>query len=174
MIVVVDIVRKVVAATAKRYGGDVFFFHGHIREIASELTERSRTAEYRKQKYPCIMLLEDFRETHATGKAWDMEAALQLLIVASSDQNYTPDTRIEKVFAQVLYPVYDAFIESLKSSIHIQSIPESNLKYQKIDRHRCTSAFNEAAKSQGLATLFADHLDAVELNLDLKLIENCI
>jgi hypothetical protein len=165
--------RKIVESTAKRYGSEVFFFHGHIREIAAELMERSKTAEYREKKYPCIMLLEDFRETSAPGKIWDMEASLQILIVATSDINHSPDMRIEKVFKPVLYPVYDAFIFSVQNSTGIQSVPANNLKYQKIDRHRCTSAFNEAAKSQGLASLFADHLDAIEIVLDVKLIENC-
>jgi hypothetical protein len=173
MIVVVDIIRKVVESTALKYGDDVFFFHGHIREIANELVNRSKTAEYREQKYPCIMLLEDFRETHLDDKAWDMEADIQILIVAGSDINYTPDTRIERVFKPVLYPICDAMIHSLKDSPRILSIPKTNLRYQKIDRHRCASVFNEAAKSQGMAALFTDYLDAIEVNLNLKLLENC-
>lgn len=173
MIAVVDIIRKIVEATAKKHESEVFFFHGHIREIAAELMERSKTAEYREKKYPCIMLLEDFRETRTSNKIWEVEADLQILIVASSDINYTPDMRIENVFKPVLYPVCDAFIYALQNSVNIQSVPNDNLKYQKIDRHRCTSAFNEAAKSQGLAALFADYLDAIELNISIKLIENC-
>ncbi|MDR1340828.1 MAG: hypothetical protein LBK58_12355 [Prevotellaceae bacterium] len=170
--------RKVVERTAKRYGSDVLFFHGHIHEIAVELKQRSDSAKYREQKYPCIMMLEDFRETHSTGKPWDMEADVQVLIVAGSDMNYTSDERIEKVFKPVLYPICDAFISALKGSSRILSVPSSNLRYLKIDRHKCTSAFlrevsyaNESTKSQNTAALLADHLDAIELNLNLKLME---
>jgi hypothetical protein len=173
MIVVVDIIRKIVESTAKKYGSDVFFFHGHIREIASELMERSKTAEYRSKKYPCIMLLEDFRETYTFNKIWTLEADLQILAVATSDINYSPDMRIDNVFKPTLYPICDAFVYSLQNSVNILSIPKDNLKYQKIDRHRCTSAFNAAVKSQGLNALFADYLDAVEMNLNIKVIENC-
>jgi hypothetical protein len=173
MIAVVDTIRKIAASTAKKYGKEIYFFHGHILEIAAELMERSKTAEYRKKKYPSLILLEDFVETHNTNTAWDMEANLQILIVASSDINYTPDLRIEKVYKPVLYPICDAFVYALQNSVNIQSIPKDNLKYQKIDRHRCTSAFNEAAKAQKLTAIFADHLDAVEINLNIKITKNC-
>ena len=172
--IVVDEVAKLVERTSKLYGSDVFFFHGHIREISNELIERSKTAEYRSQKYPCIMLLQDFAEVRNSNNPWNVEARLQLLIVAVSDNTYAAPTRLEKVYKPTLYPIYDAFITALKKSPSILSIPITNIQHEKIDRLSMTSAFNEAALSQGIKTLFNDHLDGIEIrNLNLKITENC-
>lgn len=172
--IVTDIFKKLVEQTAAIYGSNIFFFHGHIREIANELIERSKTAEYRSQKYPSIMLLHDFPEIREAAQPWDVEANLQILIVAVSDNTFDAATRLEKVYKPTLYPIYQAFVQALKKCPDILSIPVTNILHEKIDRLSMSNAFNEAALSQGIQPLFADHLDGIEIrNLNLKLIKNC-
>ena len=174
MLSVVDEMRRIVESAKKRLGSPLFFFHGHIKSISSELSNRSITKEYREQKYPCIMLLQDFAEHRLRNKAWDIESRIQLLIVSGSSNEWDEPTRLEKIFKPVLYPIYEAFIKSLENSSTVLSVPFGNLSHEKIDRYRMSSALNEACLSQGIKALFNDHLDGIEIrNLNLKLIENC-
>jgi hypothetical protein len=173
MIVVTDILSQIVQKTALIYGKPVHFFFGHIFDISAELMERSKTVTYRGLKYPSIMLLQDFSEKYQQGKAWDCEADLQILIVAASDNKFSPENRKENVFRPVLYPIYEAFIKALKRTPAVLSSPETNILNTKTDRPAMSLALNAETRKEGIPALFADHLDGIEVRLSLKLFENC-
>lgn len=172
--IVVDVIDDIVKETSLIYGSSIFFFHDHIQSISEALSNRELSREYAKQKYPCIMLLQDFSEDVFYNNSFDIKANLQLLIVANSYDSWDANIRLEKVYKPVLYPIYNSFIKALQNSTTIQTIPLNSIKHQKIDRLRLSNSLNEVAKSQGIKAIFNDYLDGIEIrNLNLIIKENC-
>jgi hypothetical protein len=169
MITVVDLFRHIVGKTSDKVKdvikSDVFYQFGHIAEINNTLKSYSATAEFSKQKYPAIFLLQDFIEQKLENPAIETQVNLQLLIVAASDKSYRASERYEKVFKPVLYPVYETLIKVIKQDSRLIN-EYGNIPHNKIDR-LLISGFQMKTQS-GTANLFSDYLDAIEIN-NLKL-----
>jgi hypothetical protein len=173
MIAVIDEARKLVESTAKLYGSEVFFFHGHLRDIAANFSLMDTTSRWKSQKYPCIVLLQDFaveRPSAKSHKPYQARCKTQWLILADSDATYTPEQRYDKVYTPVLYPIYEAFVKSLAQS----KVVVGDTSHTQIDRLRMTNSFNEAATAQGLKAALNDYLDGIEVrDLNLELRKKC-
>jgi hypothetical protein len=173
MIVIVDEARRLVEYTAKLYGGDVFFFHGHLKDIADNFSLMDATNRWRNQKYPCMVLLQDFaveRPDRRAGKAYEVRGKTQWLILAESNPEYIPEDRIAKVYKPVLYPIYEAFLTALAQA----KVVIGSTAHTQIDRLRMTSSFSEAIAMQGVKSSFNDYLDGIEIrDLNLELRKKC-
>lgn len=173
MIVVVDELRKLVASTEKIYGKSLFFFHGHLKDISANFSLMGSTNEWSKQKYPCVVLLQDFavERPQRSRELYEAKARLQLLILAQSNPGYIPEQRLSQVFKPVLYPIYEAFATALSHS----RVLVGDTSHTQVDRLRMHRALSEAALAQGDKALFNDHLDGIEVrNLELKFRKNCM
>jgi hypothetical protein len=175
MIAVVDVIGDVVSATSaevsKRYGFNVFYQYGHIREISQTLQSYSATSEYRAKKYPAVFLLQDFAERMGA-KGGEVSVRLMLLIVAASGSGYRSQERYTKVFKPVLYPIYGELMQQIGKDSRIRT-PYGVAPHEKIDRPFLSNALVEYT-TKGEALLFNDCLDAVELRaLELKIREQC-
>jgi len=176
MIAVVDFIGNVVKTasllTQKEIGKEVFYQYGHIREINETLTSYSKTEEFRKQKYPAIFLLQDFAEKMGIDEQYETKVSLQLLIVSGSATEYRSADRYEKVFKPILYPIYSNFIKSLGQNPDLMK-SYNGFPHEKIDRPLVSGALVETTK--GVANLFNDNLDAIEIrNLNLIILKKCI
>lgn len=172
MIVVVDEIKKVVERASKIYESDIYFYHDHIKAISEILIMKSQTKDSRETKYPCVMLLHDFAERYEKDMPYDLSCRLQLLIVSDGSKlSDTAEQRINSVYKQKLYPIYEALIKAFNKS---PLLSLSTFSHDKIDRIRLQSALNEACLQQGIKALFSDVLDGIEIrNLDLKITQNC-
>jgi hypothetical protein len=168
---VVDIIGGVVERTAQRIKNitPLYYSYGHIREVIDVLASYSKTEEFSKQKYPRIILLQDFVEKRGTSPDLDAELSLQLLIVAGSNATYRAVDRMSNVFKPVLYPIYEAFIKELSS---IGIFWREGFPHEKIDRLMLSNALGAAMAAGDTKSLLNDHLDGIEIrNLNLKLIK---
>jgi hypothetical protein len=165
MIAVVDIIGDVVRATSARvqqkHGFEVFYQHGHIREISQTLQSYSATSEFRSRKYPAVFLLQDFAE-RVGAKYGEVGVRLMLLIVAESGSEYRSPERYEKVFKPVLYPIYGELMRQIGKDARL-SVPYGGAPHDKVDRLFLSSALVEHT-TKGEALLFNDHLDAIEVS----------
>jgi hypothetical protein len=171
MIAVVDLIGDIVAKTSNRIKQSstneilqekgVFYQFGHIKEINNILVSFDKTTEYKKQKYPAILLLQDFIEKTVTKAPYVRQANLQLLIVAGSTSNNRTSQRYEKVFMPVLYPIYETFMKVLRNESRLYW-EYGDIPHIKIDRPNI-SGFT--IRQQGeTKNLFSDFLDAIEIN----------
>jgi hypothetical protein len=177
MMAVVDYIGGVVAQASEKVkpiiGSDVFYQFGHIREIADTLQSYSNTAEFRRQKYPAVFLLQDFLERKGTRTDIETEVTLQLLIVAASTQKARSADRYRDVFKPILYPIYEALIKTLNSD-PVLDTPYSGVPHEKVDRPLVSGALSEPTTGAN-KNLFNDFLDAVEVRkLNLKILKNCM
>ncbi|MDR1347354.1 MAG: hypothetical protein LBJ63_02840 [Prevotellaceae bacterium] len=161
-----EAVKKVIADETVRETG-IFYQYGHLNDINNILKSYSNTAEYRAQKYPAVFLLQDFVETCVQSMTVEKQVNLQLLIVASSNRDYRAAERYEKVFKPVLYPVYDCLIGTIKRDKRLM-LPYGDIEHTKIDR-LLISGFQIRTQTGQTGNLFADFLDAIEIN-NMKLI----
>jgi hypothetical protein len=175
MITVVDYIGEIVQKTSEKVknviSSDVFYQFGHITEINNTFSSYSKTEEFRKQKYPAILLLQDFAEKMSIDQTIETQVRLQLLIVAASTQTDRAAERYIKVFKPVLYLIYEQFIKMLNKDDRLNT-PYSGVPHEKIDRPLVSGAWVET--TNGKANLFNDHLDAIEIrNLQLIILKTC-
>jgi hypothetical protein len=178
MTTVVDFMGEVVAAVSgllqPTVGAGVFYQHGHLSDITSQLTSYSKTAEFRTRMYPAVFLLQDFEELRGVTFNLEVEATLQLLIVAESDRSYRPPERYSRVFKPVLYPIYEQLMRALESHERLV-VGYGGIPVKKIDRLRISNALGDQPPGSGGKMIFNDHLDGVEVkNLNLKILKNCM
>jgi hypothetical protein len=176
MIAVVDLFGDLVAKTSalceKSIGTKVYYKFGHITEIDNTLVSYSATDEFRKQKYPCVMLLQDFLERKNTNTQLETEVNLQLLIVSESNKDWRSADRYTNVFKPVLYPIYETLIKVISKDGRLQN-SYGPISHNKIDRP-LINGFQIVVRG-ATKNLFNDCLDAIEINnLTLKIKNLCI
>ena len=173
MTAIVDYISEMVQKTSDKIsdviGAELFYSYGHILEINNSFSSCSNTEDFRKQKYPVILLLQDFAEKMGIDQTIETQVKLQILIIAESDKNYSAADRYAKVFKPVLYPIYETFIKILNKDGRLVT-PYSGVPHEKIDRPLLADAFVETTK--GKAKFFNDFLDAIEIrNLQITILK---
>jgi hypothetical protein len=139
-----------------------FYLFGHRLDIANRLLIKENDAVYKYQKYPLIALIMDFPELVADGMA---KYTLHVVILDSTDPNYTIEDRYSKVFKPVLYPLYYKFLEYLrKVGKFTWQGDQGYPPHTKIDRPFWGTVYDQG----NAAYIFNDRLDAIELS-DLKI-----
>jgi len=139
-----------------------FYLYGHRLDIANRLLIKNNDVVYKYQKYPLIALIMDFPEIVSDGMA---KYSLHVVILHSTDPNYTIEDRYTLVFKPVLYPLYFKFMEYLRKVGKFTWTGDQGYPpHTKIDR-----PFWGTVYDQGNAKyIFNDRLDAIEIS-DLKI-----
>jgi len=146
-----------------------FYLYGHRLDIANRLLQKDNDKVYKYQKYPLIALIMDFPEQIDQGMS---KYTLHIVILHSTDPNYTTDDRYTWVFKPILYPLYLKFMEYLRKVGKYTWMGDMQYPpHTKIDRPFWGTVYDQG----NAAYIFNDRLDAIELS-DLKLsktIKNC-
>ncbi|HOY91199.1 MAG TPA: MFS transporter [Bacteroidales bacterium] len=104
-------------------------------------------------KYPAIIMLSSLKEQHRIDGSILIKP--QILIVTNSKRDYLLDERQNNVYKPILYPIMNNLILLLQ---------QYNFKdFTKYDRDRISGALREASIDAGIANLFNDSLDGIEL-----------
>lgn len=162
---VVDEIREVVRLTGeglvkKNFLYQIYYMHGHPKEIISRLQAMTKTVSKQSKKYPIICLFQDFVEQRGAKPGFYGRTNLQLAIANITKPEYNAEQRYAENFKPVLYPIYNEFIYQLfrYPLFAFQSVEE--VKHTKIDRLYWGS---ETSASKG-----NDYLDCIEIqNLDI-------
>lgn len=142
----------------------VYFEHGHFREINMSLNQKEETSLY-DQKYPLIALFEDIREQVDSNGV--KEAELLIAICYNTRVDYKPKERHNNVIKPILTPVYKALMDRINTNPHFIGY---SFPHTKIDRpYWGVRSVNE----DSVQTIFDDILDAIEINIRIKYLENC-
>lgn len=156
---IVTIFDEIVAAVRARYdavnGEQPYYMHGHPIEIGEIVSLKSQNSEWQYKRYPFICLFQDFDETHTST---NFSATLNIAIVMKSKQDYRAEDRYNDTFVNVLYPLYELFIQELKKSKYLDLSP-ANISFTKTDR---------LMWGRSNQNVLNDFVDAIEIT-DLKL-----
>ena len=129
------------------------FYYDNIVNIGLSLNAADRTATDRINKYPAIIMLSSLKEQHRIDGSILIKP--QILIVTNSKRDYLLDERQNNVYKPILYPIMNNLILLLQ---------QYNFKdFIKYDRDRISGALREASIDAGIANLFNDSLDGIEL-----------
>lgn len=162
---------------AAAYSADVLngqtlsFYADHILNINKMLIMKGKTAELAATRYPCVIVLCDFLETHTAGQ---VEVKLQVLIATE-----TPDVskgrreRENTVFKPVLWPLAENFIRAINSTAGVSI--KKGAKLNVSNRYELIDSLSEALKRMKVdVPIFNDRVDAVEFrDLNLIMLEPC-
>jgi hypothetical protein len=158
-----DIMAEVVANVATKFGSDVYFYFDVPEKIEARLLLKDQVNAI---KYPAVLFFCDIPET--IGVDYYAAVTFPKVVIATynGDVNSFSDSRYDKSFRPVLYPIYEWFKKCCALHKNIVLTSGDNLTATKWDR------LYWGSKPAGKA--LADYLDAIELqNLKLTFQQNC-
>lgn len=137
------------------------YIHGHILEVIETLHQQDQDPNQRKEKYPLIILIQDFTEQRS-GDAQNPypEITLRLAICYHTLSEYKDATRYEKTFKPVLYPIYEELINQMFLSNGFFVNDPYSIVHTKKDR----PYWGREEIYANSANKLDDYIDAIELN----------
>ena len=145
----------------------VKFKHGTWLHLMSLLVdEKTSTKAIKNSMYPLIMLIHDFEERRNNGF---LTVNLDLIIVQSSDPNYSYSERYDINYLPTLYPLYKEFMTCLMQNENILTNGVQVPNHTKIDALNMGVNDNNGKISYQLP----DYLDGLIIRgLELSMNEN--
>lgn len=160
----VDVFGEIVTAVRAAYdltnGLEPYYIYGHPREIANRLSLKNKSGTLKYQKYPLVALLQDFQESHGDTLVTDYSLSFTVIIVVSTNKNYTSEERYTNTFKPILYPIYELLIKEIDLSEYLLTVDEGLVEHTKTDR--LFWGAEGIYSNDGL--IFNDNLDAIEIN----------
>ena len=144
----------------------VYFKHGHILEIVSELEKLSKDPDQKAMRFPLVALLRDFPETNGALPGIDSQDNLNIIIAYRTKPEYSADKRETISFNPVLIPIKKDLLYQLEMSGKFMTTGENQQNYTEIQHYFWGRESIYGAKEN----IFADWIDCIEIkNLNLKL-----
>lgn len=147
----------------------VYYEYGHYNDVRERLIQKSKTLSTKDQRYPLVVLFEDFRLVNRVLGITGI-ADIKILILHLTKKEFTREQREDLVFMPILVPIYEALLNELKiSGDFMQYGP---FRHNRIDRPHWGDP--ELYKNGGY--LLNDILDGIELS-ELQLqtyLPNCV
>ncbi len=160
--------KNIVADVATSLDSAIHYEHGHPLEIVNTLRGMGKTPAFDPLKYPLIALFQDFDEKIGTSDQADSVVSFNLIIACLTKPDLVASRRLECNFKPILYPIYQAFMESVKRSGYFAGNPNkiSDWPHTKTDR----MYWGKKALYGNEENIFGDWLDAIEIsNLELTI-----
>lgn len=139
--------------------------YGHPIEIIETLAQYDKSTSKKFEKYPLVMLVQDFAEDRGKVGEYYGETNLRIVIAHHTKKDYKAEERYEKTFVPILYPIYESLMEEIYNSRYflVQSLTE--VVHTKKDR----LYWGRESLNGTDANSFCDYLDAIEImNLRIK------
>lgn len=137
----------------------VHYEHGHLLEVDNTLVNKEKSTTQRFNKYPMIVLLQDFTEDQT--REGHTELSLNLVIVSNTKSDIKASERYERTFNPILYPIYDQLLDSINwNGSFFWTGDLQKPPHTKIDR-----PFKGISNDNGnIRYAMSDKLDAIEIN----------
>ena len=163
---IVDMFEEIVASVRADYdtinGLQPYYDYGHIMDIQHKLAAKDEDNNLKFQKYPLVALILDIKEDHEQELNYDYEFPCKILLLHTTDKNYTSQERYANVLKTVLYPIYELLLSYIRTYYHFDFKPTMRVPHEKYDR---VFWGNESANGN-TATILNDYLDGIELNFE--------
>ena len=115
-------------------GNEPYFMHGHPLEIVDRLNQKDRDKTYKFQKYPVIVLFQDFPEEVGQDMTIRSEGTFNLIIAKDTSADYNASERYTNTFRPVLYPLYDLLMKHIQRSGLFKNVTAGLTPHTKTDR----------------------------------------
>jgi hypothetical protein len=135
-----------------------YYEYGHLTEIINTLSEKTKSAAFKFQKYPAIFLLQDFTEKEENDL---VTVDVTMLIVTQTKAEFKAKDRYVETFEKVLYPIYDQLKDAFEKSPHFL---QYTFDMDATDR----LYWGKNSVTGNTGNLGNDFIDAIEIN-NLKL-----
>ncbi len=145
-----------------------YYMHGHPVEITNRLNNKNGGGIYSYQKYPLIVLLQDFQEDINADEYNYASISPDILIVNSTKEAIHADERYDYNYRYTLYPLYSDLIEKIKDSGYFTLIRSKDITHTKTDR----PYWGTESGGNNTANRLSDPLDAIELNFSELLVKD--
>lgn len=133
-----------------------FYFFGHPIDVNKQLIQRDQDKVNKHRKYPAIVLRLPTREEMYYGM---IHYDLNIAILAETNVALDTPDRYEKVIKPILIPLYELFLDRLKSHKFSWKGNQIRAPHVKIDQ-----PFYGVPETQGnKAYIFSNPLDAIEI-----------
>lgn len=114
MILIQEILRDVVARVAEKLRIDINYQCGDAVYVRDQLQLLSTAPQADKLKYPMFLLYMPIQEDKTDAMCYS-KVSLRILIATLSEKGFSYEQRLEYSFQNILHPIYESFIEELKS-----------------------------------------------------------
>lgn len=111
---IIDLMGEVCKRLAQRRGHTVNYVFGDSSYMREYLLRMGKFRGKEPVKYPLIGLYSPFNE-YRDSNEYDCKADVNLIIAVNTLDSYTNNERLEISFKKILRPLYEGFIEELKS-----------------------------------------------------------
>lgn len=143
---------------------DINYKHGHPLDVFNQLQDMAVNPSYSIRRFPVIALMQDFQESLGPGIN---ETPIQIILAVDTKPQWTAAERYTNSYeSRRLTAIGERFLNYLGYSRYVY-FRRSDCEW--IDRLYWGrgGAFGNEANVAG------DHIDAIELNIDLKTVLNC-
>lgn len=135
---IINLVNSKIIATLSAFDPFIVkinYQYGHPSEILETLLQYDRDPDLRKEKFPLVMLVQDFQERIA-GNPGDPypKVSLRIIIAYHTIHTYKAEQRYANTFEPVLYPIYQALINELVTTQYIREQFPQDIAHVKTDR----------------------------------------
>lgn len=144
-----------------------YYEYGHIKEIAKTLSKKNND-DFVFKKYPLIILFQDYEVKKDVGQgALFGTVSANFAIVNYTEPNLVSKERYDYNFRNVLFPIYDAFLEAIVNIDYFETSPnEPYVSHSEYERPYWGSDLANPNKN-----ILNDWIDAIELqNVELKIL----
>ena len=150
-----------------------FYLHGHPLDILSVLSETDQNQELIFEKYPLVILLQDFEEDHSKGVDLEMLLPrLRVLILAETEQHFDSKQRYDETYRPILYPLYNRLKIAMSKNRDLRTGFPEEINHRKWDR----LFWGKEGLYGNESVVFNDKLDGIDIvfnNLEVLSRDNC-
>lgn len=131
---------------------------GPAEEIKETLQQQDASTVDRYLKYPLIVCITPFVEHRGTPGGYHGRVLPKIGIAYHTDKEWKASERYEKSFNNVLFPLYEAFIEALLDTGYFVAVTERDFKIKRLIR-------DDIGRKPFLNIdgMTSDYIDAIEL-----------
>lgn len=165
MILIQEVIRNVVERVSEKLNVDINYLCGDAVYVRDQLQLLSSAHNAENLKYPLFLLYMPIKEDKTDAKCY-AKVSLRILIATLSEKGFSYEQRLEYSFQNILHPIYEAFIEELKTDsrfIHeyYNHIPHTYTDNYQYGYHGAVAGENEVFET-------IDGIDLTNLKLILK------
>lgn len=165
MILIQEVIREVVSRVAEKLQVDINFQCGDAVYVNDQLQLLSSAPNADRIKYPLFLLYMPIKEDKTDAKCY-AKVSLRILIATLSEQGYDYEQRLEYSFKNILHPIYEAFIEELKTDNRFIHEYYNHIPHTYVDNYQYGYHGAVAGKDEVFDKI--DGIDITNLKLTLK------
>ena len=151
----------------------IHYMYGHPIEVMTILAEMSNGKTDKFNKFPAVILFQDFNEEFGDQNVHCKASGLNLIIATATQQELVSAQRYTNNFKPILYPIYFELIKQ------IAKYPGFDVKFRDAQQLQHTKTDRVYWGKNGLygnsGNVFMDFIDAIEItNLSINIKkQNC-